>query len=404
MRKRNLYQKKSKPMFKRKRSPAKTVLSVIFVILLLAGIAFLGYSVGKPIVEFLGGRDKPAVTEPKEPEEQIKPEPAVTEAPEEEDEPEPEITEPEPEPEPVIGKKILYVTIPTGAPTEDYLKGRIEFAKVNGYYGVSVELLSVGGGIKYNTANERAISSNAISTSHIADLSAIAKQINDSGLVSYARVSALTDHIASWDKSVCYLFENSTSTWLDNSVDKGGKPWISPFSTVARDYISSIVKEISDAGFSGIIAGELEFPPFRNSDLRYVGSSVTSADRYKALQNFSNALQGAVGSDKSYAVEVDAQDVVSGRAEILKDPASLNADTVYIRYDSAAVGLRIVKTDETEISYSGLSEAEKLTVVMNAAAEALKNSGKTVIPAVTDEALIPQLVSMGYDEQKIIIY
>lgn len=391
-------------MFKRKRSPAKTAMNIILVVILLGAVAFLGYSVGKPIMEFLDSREneRPSYSESHDFEENspvvTK---AVTTAPEET---EPPVTTVLPEAEPETGKRILTVTIPTGAGSEDYIRSRAEYAKVNGYYGISLELLAVGGSVKYQTANERAISSNAVSAGAIADLKTAADIISGEGLVPYARVSALSDHIVSWDKSICYLFENSTSTWLDNDIDSGGKPWMSVFSETAREYICSIVKEISDAGFSGIIAGELEFPPFRNSDLNYVGASVKSADRYKGLQDFSNAMQDSFGTAKTYAVEVDAQDIVSGRAEILSNPDSLDARIVYVKYDSSAVGLRIVKTDETEISYSGLSEEDKLTVVMKSVADELLASGKTVIPAVTDEALVPQLVAMGYDEQMILIY
>ncbi len=392
-------------MFKKRRSLSKTLLSILLVILLLAAIGFLGYSVGRPIISFFakdGPKNQVTVEPEKQPERQHEAETKpVTTSPTEE--PQPETEPPEPEPEPPIGKRILYVSIPAGAGA-DYISERVEFARENGYYGISLELLADGGSIKYLTSNELANSAHAVSQSAIPDLKSAADMIINAGLVPYARVSALSDHLASWDKSVCYLFENSTSTWLDNEVSKGGKPWISCFSQAARDYVSSIVKEISDAGFSGIIAGEIEFPPFRNSDLNYVGASVKSASRYEGLIEFSNALQSAVGSDKTYAVELDAQDIVAGRAEVLRNPDELNAQVIYVKYDSAAVGLRIIRTDETEISYSGLSETDKLTVVMRSVSEALSGTGKQIIPAITDAALIPQLVSIGYDEKLILVY
>lgn len=390
-----------KPMFGRKRSPAKTVFNVVLVIVLLLAIAFLGYSVGKPIMEFLGNRERPTNVEtpPTDPTPESEQTSTPTTA---SDETEPIVTEPD-EPEPQTGLRILYVSMPAGGGYGEYLAERVQYAKDNGYYGVALELLADGGVIYYNTQNALAASMSAISAGALADLSAAAKMISDAGLLPYARISALTDHIVSWDKSICYLFENSTSTWLDNSRELGGKPWMSTFSTAAREYVASLVTEISDAGFAGVIAGEIEFPPFRNSDLNYVGATVKSATRYNGLIEFSNVLQDALGSAKTYAVEVDAQDIVAGRAEVLRDLEALHAQVIYVKYDSAAVGLRIVRTDETEISYSGLSEADKLTVVMRSVAEAIGN-GKTVIPAVTDEALIPALVSLGYDEQSILVY
>ena len=390
-------------MFKRKRSPAKTAFSVFLVVILLLAIAFLGYSVGKPIMEFLQNRERPTSVDTPSTEPTSATEPTVPTTTEQTDDITETDPEPEPEPEPQYGERILYVSMPVGGSYDGYLSQRVQYAKDNGYYGIALELLADGGSVRYATQNELAVSSSAVSNGAIADLSAAAKIISDAGLLPYARISVLTDHIVSWDKSICYLFENSTSTWLDNSVDLGGKPWMSAFSTAAREYISSLVGEISDAGFAGIIAGEIEFPPFRNSDLNYVGASVKSATRYNGLIEFSNALQDALGSAKMYAVEVDAQDIVAGRAEVLRDLNALHAQTIYVKYDSAAVGLRIVRTDETEISYSGLSEADKLTVVMRSVAEAIGN-GKTIIPAVTDDALIPTLVGLGYDEQSILVY
>lgn len=395
--------KKTKPMFKKKRSAAKTVLNAALIVILLLGIAFLGYSVGKPIVQFIRGRtNSEADSQPAS--DTLEPEPSGTES-SETDEPEPTVSEPvEPEPEPEVGKRILAVNLPAEGIYDEYLGKRIEFAAENGYYGVSVELLCDGGTVAYLTSNQLAASASAISERGITDLKAAAQKIIDAGLVPYARISALSDHLASWDKSLCYLFENSTSTWLDNSISNGGKPWISPFSNAAKDYIGGFVGEISDAGFAGIIAGELEFPPFRNSDLNYIGETVKNPLRYEALVGFSNSLSETLGAAKIYAVEIDARDIVAGKAEILNAPDTLNCQKIYIKYDSEAIGLRLERSDGTEVSYAGLSEQDKLRVVFKTVGEALSQSGKEIIPAVSDEALIPYLVELGYDEQEILVY
>lgn len=395
--------KKTKSMFKKKRSAAKTVLNAALIVILLLGIAFLGYSVGKPIVQFIRGRtNSEADSQPAS--DTLEPEPSGTES-SETDEPEPTVSEPvEPEPEPEVGKRILAVNLPAEGIYDEYLEKRIEFAAENGYYGVSVELLCDGGTVAYLTSNQLAASASAISERGITDLKAAAQKIIDAGLVPYARISALSDHLASWDKSLCYLFENSTSTWLDNSISNGGKPWISPFSNAAKDYIGGFVGEISDAGFAGIIAGELEFPPFRNSDLNYIGETVKNPLRYEALVGFSNSLSETLGAAKIYAIEIDARDIVAGKAEILNAPDTLNCQKIYIKYDSEAIGLRLERSDGTEVSYAGLSEQDKLRVVFKTVGEALSQCGKEIIPAVSDEALIPYLVELGYDEQEILVY
>ena len=392
--------RKSKPLFKKRRTPARTALNIVLTVLLLVGLAFLGYSVGKPIMKFVQDRDgRPSQTENRQTEEAVTTaEPTVTTAPTEESA---ETTE-EPEPEPIVKKNILFVSAPSGAGFDSYLDERIAYASENGYMGIAVDLLSDGGMINFATANERALLAEAVLPSGISSLAEAVGKINDAGLKAYARLSLLTDHKLSYiDKGVCYLFENSTSSWYDNSVSNGGKPWISAFSESAREYISGIAKEISDAGFEGIIAGEIEFPPFRRSDLSYVGAMVQSADRYTALVDFSNAVQSAV-SQKEYYPEIDAQDIIAGSAEVLKGADSLNFTAIYIKYDSAAVGERIVKSDETEVSYTGLSPEAKATVVFRSVAQTL--SGKKIIPAITDRSLIPTLVELGYDETEILIY
>lgn len=401
---------RNKPMFKKKRTPARTAFNALLLIAVLLLIVFLGYSVGKGVADFMKNRPDTPVgpVEPADPVGSTDPTvPSETDIPVTSDDP--IVTsnaDPDPEPVPTENKKrILYVKMPENGDFDSYLNSRTAYAQENDYAGVCVDLVAVGGKICYATQNEKAVAAGALAQGGLIDLAQAAQRITDSGLVPYARVSLLTDHIVSWfDKGVCYLFENSTSTWLDDSAANGGKPWISAFSQGARDYMSSVVGEISEAGFEGIIAGEAEFPRFRNSDLNYIGASVKSADRYTALAEFSNAVSAQLGEAKSYAVEIDAQDIISGRAEIMRCINELSADRIYIKYDSAAVGTRIVKADESEVSYLGLSEKEKLTIVMKTVLSAFEGSDKTVVPAVTDSSLIPALSELGFEEKDILIY
>lgn len=399
MRKRKINSKK--PMFKKRRSPAHTALNVILVVILLAAIAFLGYSVGKPIMEYLGEREDKHTPA-------IEPEPTsdtpANSTKKTEQTSETTAATDEPEPEVPVKKGILFVSMPSTKSYDEWLDEWIDYAAQGDYYGIALELVADGGGIRYTTQNTLAVSSGAITPNGLSDLKAAADRISEAGLLPYARVSLLSDHIASWfDKSVCYLFENSTSTWLDDSVANGGRPWISAFSENARAYMSSLVTEISQAGFAGIIAGEIEFPPFRNSDLNYIGQTVKNADRYLALAEFSNAVQDALGSAKSYAVEIDAQDIISGRAELIKALSSLNAQTVYVRYDSQAVGLRIEKSDNTAASYEGLSENDKMTVVMRSVREIIGDE-KTVQMSVTGADSLQMAETLGCDAQGVLIY
>ena len=63
----------------------------------------------------------------------------------------------------------------------------------------------------YNTQSELAALAEAIAPNGISNLKEAADYAKTSGLTLYARVSALSDHLASWyDKGVAYMIQGST--------------------------------------------------------------------------------------------------------------------------------------------------------------------------------------------------
>lgn len=403
--------RKQKPLFKKKRTPAQSALNVILTLIIVAVLIFLGYSIGKPIMEFFDSREGsvPAVNDPLPNEDDDPDASADVSDTQTTTTPDEIATQPPVTTEPIIIKNgILYVSFADG---EDYvaqLERAIEKAVLQNCKGICLDLVAEGGNVMYNTQNKTAIKSKAVSKTPI-DLLTCVSLITDSELLPYARISALSDHIASWfDRSLCYLFEDGSSKWLDNSLANGGKPWISPFSDSAKEYISSFVTEISDAGFVGIIAGEFDFPPFRNKDLGYVGEIVKNPQRYEALIGFSNHLGDTLGTAKLYAIEVDAEDILSGKCELLSDTALLNARTLYVKYDSSTIGDRVEKADGSAVSFEGLTEDYKIAQVFRLVNTALADSGLKTVAAVRSDLTVPEifsaLESIGYDVDNVIIY
>lgn len=400
--------RKQKPLFKKKSTPAKKAIRVLMTLVLVAVLIFLGYSIGKPIVEFFEGReanvnssDDPVSELPDVSQDVSDTQP--TSAPDEVTTQPSVVTEPE-----TVKNGILYVSFDPELDLSEQLDSAIKTALSEEYKGLCLDLVAEGGRVMFGTANEVAVKSEAVISSPI-DLSYCVRAISEAELLPYARISALSDHIASWfDRSLCYLFEDGSSKWLDNSIANGGKPWISPFSDNAKEYVSSFVTEISDAGFAGIIAGEFEFPPFRTKDLGYIGKTVQDPNRYEALAGFSNVLGDALGSAKFYAVEVNAEDILSGECELLTDPELLNCKTVYIKYDSEKIGDRIEKADGSVVSFEGLSEDYKIAQVYRLVNTALATSGLKPIAAVKSELPVSRiytaLESIGYSVESVIIY
>ena len=107
------------------------------------------------------------------------------------------------------------------------------------------------------------------------------------------------------------------SRWLDNTKAKGGKAWVSPFSSVTQTYLSDLVKEIADAGFFEIWCTGVTFPNFRSSDLDYLGDQVKNADRAEALTDLLNQLGDAAGA-VPVLLYANAQQAESGQAEAFR--------------------------------------------------------------------------------------
>lgn len=389
-------------MFNKKKSPTQKLFKAILLLILVFALVFLGYSIGKPVLEFfdnLGTNSTPET--PDEPEiPDLEPiEDETPKAPDETaDDKLDDFTEPEPE---AVKSGILYVTFNDEETPVLTLTNAIEQAISLDCKGVCLDLVSEGGQINYLSQNNLANSSEAIRADALDPKECVA-MIEDNGLVPYAHLSALSDHLASWyDRSICYQFEDGSSKWLDNSLSAGGKPWISPFSDNAKAYISDLVNEISAAGFNGLIASEFEFPPFRTKDLTYVGKIVQSETRYIALCDFSDAISDAADFDEFYAIEVDALDILTGSCEILTDPALINADYVYVRYSSDEIGTRIDKSDGSVISFEGLDEQYKLAQVYRLVATALEGADLEIVPVVDSTleyaSVLDVLKTIGFD-------
>ncbi len=394
-------------MFKQKRKKGNSVLGIIFMIVLLAALVFVGYSVGKPIVEFFSGeRSSPTATTDAQTSEAAETEAATTAATSETT----EATTSEPEPTVAVGTNIYYISYSSDiSDYESYVYSAIDYAAENGYIGVCVELIAEGGTVTYSSANTTATESGAVISGGISDLSDLVSTITDLGLTAYARISTLSDNIAStYDKSLAYMISGTDTRWYDDNTANGGKPWISPYSSSATEYITDLVSEISDAGFVGLIAGEIEFPPFRNSDIRnyFAGTDVATSTRYETLISFAETVYNSFGSAKEFYIEVDAEDIISGDAEILTDTDSLCTSVIYVNFNPDNIGTRISRADGTEVSFEGLNTAYLFRTVFNLVEESLEGTGVTIIPKITGceitEDLLDAVELMGYDSSVII--
>lgn len=294
--------------------PGRAVLSVCFTFLIAGAIGFVGYSVAKPILQFTKTDSG----------ESSQTEPATEQAAASQTEPATEIsaavTETEPATEvPDTQMFVLGYRLPEEAlESESAFKEALTQARQAMPDGkiLVVPLKKQGGEILYQT--EISLAKQCGAASGTLTLAQITAAAGAQGWTPVAECDLLQDNLLpDADADAGYRVVSDGSRWLDNTKEKGGKAWVSPFSSVTQTYLSDLVKEIADAGFFEIWCTGVTFPNFRSSDLDYLGDQVKNADRAEALTDLLNQLGDAAGA-VPVLLCANAQQAESGQAEAFR--------------------------------------------------------------------------------------
>lgn len=219
---------------------------------------------------------------------------------------------------------------------------------------VSVPLKIKGGEIYYASQIYDANMCGAVKSE--LTLTEIVTAISSAGYKPVAEVDMLYDNLLPQTyPDSGYKTTGDGSRWLDNDEANGGKPWISPYSEMGSTYLNSLVTEIASAGFVKVICSDFIFPPFRDSDLQYLGEELKSPERYQVLTTMANIMYSSImNNGSSMMLEVSASDIVKGNAEVLQ-PMMLSVSTlvVDIDYDELKQG---IQTSDTLYEFTGKAE------------------------------------------------
>lgn len=351
------------------------------MIIILAALVFVGYSVGKPIYKYFTERsDKDSAEEtvpwtpPVMPDDTDGSGVESSGVPEETAEAEKDTDE---------NRKLdfsAYQLPETALASDTDLKNALENAKGSGYTAVVVTLKAEGGKIYYKTSSQMAQSADGAVAGdmYAGQISAL---IKNAGFIPIAKVNILEDH--NWYgeyKTGAYRFEGSTSTWLDNAAANGGKPWLSPFDTDTQSYAAYLANEVSSAGFDHIIFDGIVFPPFRNSDLNYVGAIVKDPEKYKTLISIADiSAKAAETNGSSVMVTADAGEIIGGKSDLFK-PAELTVKTVSVEYFPNAIENTALINGE-EVALSEFTAYDKAKTVFSEV-KRLAGDEITIVPAI----------------------
>ncbi|EWM53847.1 putative glycoside hydrolase [Ruminococcus flavefaciens] len=338
---RKIYKTKEKNYYGK--SPVGKAFSIGLTVLLIGGIGFIGYSVAEPLLNYSKKKgDNSASSE-------------VVSAE----------TDPTDENGNPIEKETASVPVPVN--TENYKAYALSPLEISDAQSIKsalkrvpsdekIEYIEVplkvsGGEIYYASNNYYATSSGVIQA--YTKLSDIVSAISSEGYKPVATVSTFNDNVLpNYFRDMSYLTVDDGSQWIDNDIDAGGKPWMTPFSESAVSYNSDIVEEISQAGFSKIVCYDFIFPDFRASDMEYLGEKVTGADRYMALTSAANLMYDKIlNNGSNMLLEVNASDLLKGKKDILQ-PMLLKVNTVILNIDLDVISYGVY-TGDTVYEFTG---------------------------------------------------
>lgn len=391
----NSYEKKKK---------LKKAFHILLGLIVIAALVFVGYSVGKPILNYLSEENE---NSDKTTEEPWTPPAVTSEVTESVNSESDTLTEPS-ETVSSTDENINASGLTAYMLPEDALGDPSQFSalldqvKSDGYTAVSVTLKAKGGKIYYNTASPMAKSDENAVVGNM-PIQQIAYLIKNSGLKMIAELNILEDNNRYGEYRDGSYHALDGSTWLDTAADKGGKPWLSPFEEDTKEMVRFIADEVSAAGFDYIAVSGLTFPTFRNSDLNLLGDTVKDANRYKALIELANIAQTAASEyNTNLFIRIDAADIVYGRAEVFK-PNELSGYTLLVDFDPSEFAESVVNGNN-EIVFSELDPSGKLKTAFEIINGQCGND-ITVIPIITEsgsnhadyDSLIAEIINENFE-------
>ena len=191
--------------------------------------------------------------------------------------------------------EIKGVFMPTSILLDDALFNEfVTQASEKGFDSIVFELKDSAGHINYDSQNESVITAGA-KIGNPVDLKVRTQIIKDAGINPIAKIYAFQDSVSSFVfPDACVWYQAEGTRWVDNYIDRGGKPWLNPESLVAQTYIKEIALEIVDSGVDKIIVDGIMYPTGVALELAYYGER-SKTDKFGVLNDFSKDMEKALG-------------------------------------------------------------------------------------------------------------
>ncbi len=423
--------KKTKNLYRRRKSTGQKLLSTVLLVVAASAIAFLGFCIGKPLLDYIGsiGKDDTAAWTPQasytalhsdevtagtpeaDPDDKLPAEGQVDSAVSTDDNGselvpaaenagsvgtnQPHSTgKSEIKPEttilmPVNSDSLVSVEAPASSlANRSSLAAVLAKAKAGGYNSVVLQLKDRNGMFRYKTTIEGIAGSDLDAGAMTLD--EIMTLFRENELIPVAEIAVLSD------EKGCALFtdmsykciDSPEVSWLDYSQSPPRR-WANPDSDATREYFAKVTTELALAGFENILITDVTFPDFQHYDAEYIAARYFADDRYKYLYNVIKS---------GNIIEMKASDVIGDKygrsAECLTDVSQLHDNSVAL----------IISRDDLPTSAGYPADTKTLTETVTALAEK-KCKGLKIVPVIDssgfDDAertkIVSALGALGYD-------
>ena len=353
--------KRTKNLYRRRKTAGQKVFGTVMLVLAVSAIAFLGFCIGKPLLDYIGSIGKeppaekwtPAASYAGQQDEKAPLESgfdvsgAASEVSDESesgsvsDVPGSTVPVSDDVRQTVETNQPHSTTADTGAETvltipsdstlvsaeapASALSNRASLAAVlakaksGGFNAVVVQLKDRNGCLHYKSGIAGVADSVVDEGSMTLD--EIISVFAENGMIPIAEIAVLSD-----DKG-CMLFPDMSFKCKDDPVmswlQGGVRRWANPESDAAREYFVKVTTELTGSGFEHILLTDVVFPDLQYYDAEYVPGRYFEADRYRMLYNVINT-----GS----MIEMKASDVTGETfgltAECLNDTSRLRENKV----------------------------------------------------------------------------
>ncbi len=130
------------------------------------------------------------------------------------------------------------------------------------------------------------------------------QQIKESSFRVIALVTCFEDNKASTVISDAAITNEKLELFSDSETSRS---WLNPYSQVAREYLTDIIKELNEYGVDGYLLTQVTFPMSQNADVAVYRDETAVTDRNTAIKKFiSEAIEAAGEREVIIGVSFDA--------------------------------------------------------------------------------------------------